>query len=294
MRFKLLVALLITAAMAVTFGLFRSDIMGLTDQGRTLIQNDPGIGSLRRDAIALKDQVFTSTPLKIDTGDSKGELTLKGIISLTNKERLAHNAVALSESSLLNKAAEAKLDDMFDKQYFEHESPDGRGPADLADDAGYRYVIVGENLALGNFGSDAALVKGWMDSPGHRENILREGYREIGVAARQGNFQGKMTWLAVQEFGTSETACPEINATLGAEIETSKASLNVKEADLSSRAQAIDRYEPKRGEEYNQMVNEYNVRVEQYNTLVQLLKKNIELYNTEAQNYNTCLASFSE
>lgn len=280
--------------MAVTFGLFRSDIMGLTDQGRTLIQNDPGIGSLRRDAIALKDQVFTSTPLKIDTGDSKGALTHKGIISLTNKERLAHNAVVLSESSLLNKAAEAKLNDMFAKQYFEHESPDGRGPADLADDAGYRYVIVGENLALGNFGSDAALVQGWMDSPGHRENILREGYREIGVAARKGNFQGKMTWLAVQEFGTSETACPQINATLGAEIETSKTSLSVKEADLTSRAQAIDRYEPKRGEEYNQMINEYNARVEQYNTLVQLLKKNIELYNTQAQNYNTCLASFSK
>ncbi len=294
MRFKLLVAFLIIAALAVTYGIFRSDIVGLSDQGRALIQNDPSIGSLRRDAIALKDQVFTATPLKIDNGDTKGILTVQGIIKLTNKERTTSNVVALSESNLLNKAAEAKLDDMFAKQYFEHQSPEGRGPADLADDAGYHYVIVGENLALGNFGTDAALIKGWMDSPGHRDNILREGYREIGVATRKGNFQGKMTWLAVQEFGTSETACPQINASLGAEIETSKTSLSVKEADLSSRAQAIDRYEPKRGEEYNQMINDYNARVEQYNTLVQLLKKNIELYNTEAQNYNTCLASFSK
>ncbi len=294
MRFKLLVTLLIVIALGATYGIFRSDIMGLTDQGRSLIQNDPGLGSLRRDAIALKDQVFTATPLKIDNGDSKGILTTRGIIELTNKERAQHNAVALQESRLLNMAAEAKLDDMFAQQYFEHESPDGKGPADLADDAGYRYVIVGENLALGNFGTDAALIKGWMDSPGHRENILREGYREIGVAARKGNFQGKMTWLAVQEFGTADTACPQINVALGSDIENSKSSLSAKEADLASRAQAIDRYEPKRGEQYNQMINEYNARVEQYNVLVQLLKKNIELYNTEAQNYNTCLASFSK
>jgi uncharacterized protein YkwD len=53
----------------------------------------------------------------------------------------------------------------------------------LAKKVNYEYVVVGENLAEGDFTSDADLVKGWMDSPGHRANILNTKYEEIGIAS---------------------------------------------------------------------------------------------------------------
>src|SRR6185369_15716694 len=115
---------------------------------------------------------------------------------------------ALKENALLDKAAKKKLDDMFAQQYFEHINPQGKGPSDLAKSVGYDYIAIGENLALGNFKNDAELVQAWMDSPGHRANILNKQYTEIGVAVGQGTYEGKKTWLAVQEFGRPTSSCP--------------------------------------------------------------------------------------
>ena len=61
---------------------------------------------------------------------------------------------ALKENEKLDQAALAKANDMFLKQYFEHVSPTGVGPGDLAQNYGYDYIIVGENLILGNFSSE--------------------------------------------------------------------------------------------------------------------------------------------
>ena len=294
MRYKILVFVLIIGALGTTFLVFKSDIIGLTDQGRALIANDPSVAAFKHDAVALEQQVFTTEPLKLATGVDTGKLTDSGVINLTNKERQLQNVALLKESTILDKSAQAKLNDMFAKQYFEHVSPSGKGPADIDTAAGYTFVIVGENLALGNFGSDAALLDGWMNSPGHRANILRPGYKEIGVAVGEGNYQGKKTWLAVQEFGTPSSVCSVIDTRLAAEIDSGKIALKNKEADLSARETAINQYEPKNGATYNHMIDDYNQHVAEYNTLVTLIKKDIGTYNLEAQNYNTCLASFSK
>jgi uncharacterized protein YkwD len=90
---------------------------------------------------------------------------------------------------------------MFENQYFAHESPTGEKVSDLAKKFGYDFLLIGENLAMGNFSSDEDLVLAWMESPGHRENILNEKYQEIGVAVKKGIFEGKEVWIAVQHFG---------------------------------------------------------------------------------------------
>ena len=108
-----------------------------------------------------------------------------GIISLTNIERKKVGLSELIKDPLLSKAAEIKLQDMFQKQYFQHVSPSGDSVSDVKTKTGYEYIVVGENLALGVFAGDAQVVAAWMASPGHK-NILDSRYQEIGLAVRTG------------------------------------------------------------------------------------------------------------
>lgn len=220
-------------------------------------------------------------------------MTAQGVISETNKQRLAGNLLALKESSLLQKAAEMKIDDMLKQQYFEHISPNGDGPAELAKKSNYDFIIIGENLALGNFKNDLDLVNGWMASPGHRANIMRSTYQEIGVAVRQGVFKGEKTWLAVQEFGTPSLACPTTNKTLLKQLDTDKAELSKQETIINQKKASLDAYQPKDDKTYGNLVREYNNLIEQYNNLVLQSKIRIQEYNLEADAYNNCLKKFN-
>jgi len=148
------------------------------------------------------------SPLHSAYSDPDTFLSREGVLLFTNEVREEFKLEPFLFNELLARAAEAKLQDMFSKQYFAHISPDGRRPADSVRETGYEFLIVGENLAMGNFGSDEKVVDSWMNSPGHRANILREGYLEIGIAVGQGVFDGHETWLAVQAFGTPLNVCP--------------------------------------------------------------------------------------
>src|SRR5262249_8345343 len=126
-------------------------------------------------------------PLRGGDASANVTLTQAGVIKWTNIQRQENGALpALTVNAKLNESAQLKLKDMFAKQYFEHVSPSGVGPDGLANEVGYAYASIGENLALGNFADDRALVQAWMDSPGHRANILGKSYREIGVAVGKG------------------------------------------------------------------------------------------------------------
>jgi len=258
------------------------------------LKNDPGFSMIQRDVADLQETIFTSEPLRFDGSNERSLLTVSGIINETNNERLAGGLGALQESAELRRAAELKVDDMFARQYFEHDSPSGEGPADLAKQAGYDFVIVGENLALGNFETDKVLLEGWMNSPGHRENIMRGAYTEIGVAAKRGLFEGKMTWLAVQEFGTPAKACPGPSQELSNKIDSGKNELKRQETMLQQKKQELDAHEPKRGPQYEAKVRDYNNLIEQYNSLVNEIKNSVEQYNAQAESYNQCLATFAK
>lgn len=254
---------------------------------------DIAITNLHIEKIAtdLTQKISAPPPLRAPTSStSSATLTASPTINETNKQRqLNGNLSPLSANAKLTAAASAKADDMFKNQYFEHVSPSSRGPADLAEDQGYEYILIGENLALGNFSSDADLVTAWMNSPGHRANILNARYTEIGVAVKKGLFEGQMTWLAVQEFGRPLSLCPAVDASLKTAIDGNQKTIDDLSVELTAKKQEIDNYEPKRGREYNQKVDEYNALVAQYNSLIGATKDLISKYNFEINAFNNCL-----
>ena len=180
-------------------------------------------------------------PLRGSSDYPGNPLTPAGILSETNRHRQIDSLPPLILNPTLSLAAENKLKDMFTKQYFDHDSPDGVGPADVVDRVGYKYLRVGENLALGNFTDDADLVRAWMDSPGHRANILSRGFSEIGIAATAGQFDGQSTWLAVQTFSLPVSACPEPETTLQQTFNSKRAHLEQFSAQLSNTKEELQR-----------------------------------------------------
>lgn len=131
------------------------------------------------------------------------EITPDKVIELVNGARLAENVGMLTKDETLMRVARMKADDMFEKGYFAHNSPEGKTPWTWFDKAGYAYEYAGENLAI-HFVRAEEQQRAWMDSPTHRKNILNPEYLEIGVAVRRGFFDGKETTVTVQEFGRRE------------------------------------------------------------------------------------------
>jgi hypothetical protein len=123
------------------------------------------------------------------------------VVDLTNDERKDEHLKKLVRNSLLDEAARLKATHMRDNDYFEHFSPEGVSPWYWFDEVGYDYVHAGENLAV-FFDDSEDVVKAWMKSPLHRDNILKAEYTEIGVATVEAEHEGYKTVFVVQLFGT--------------------------------------------------------------------------------------------
>lgn len=126
------------------------------------------------------------------------------LIELTNSERQKMGLSAVSENEALNKAAALKAQNMFDENYWAHFAPSGKTPWDFILSTGYKFTFAGENLAK-NFYSSDEVVKAWMASPTHRDNLLNPKYKDIGIAVVEGVLNGQKTTLVVQEFGTTQS-----------------------------------------------------------------------------------------
>lgn len=216
-------------------------------------------------------------------------LSVSGVVEETNKHRAQQGLLPLSIDSELQLAAERKLDDMFAQQYFAHESPDGLQPADVISAAGYEYLVVGENLALGNYKDDATLVQAWMDSPGHRANILSQKFSEIGVAVKKAEYEGREVWMAVQEFGTPLTACPTVAKDLLNQINANQAKIATEESALEQRRATLKPQNYESQAEYNRAVNSYNRDVQELNRLINSTKQLVNEYNQRVNEFNKCL-----
>ena len=129
-------------------------------------------------------------------------ITEQNIVSLTNASRQSFGLTALTFNSQLKAAAQTKASDMLAKGYFSHETPDGKTPWDFITAAGYSYLSAGENLAV-NFIEAEDVENAWMNSPGHKANILNQTYQEIGIGIAQGEYQGKEAIFVVQMFGNA-------------------------------------------------------------------------------------------
>lgn len=118
------------------------------------------------------------------------------VTTLVNSERSKAGCGPVSANAQLQTAALRHSQDMAAKGYFDHNSPDGRDPGDRITAAGYRWTTYGENIARGQQ-TAAEVMDGWMNSPGHRANILNCAFKEIGVGVHDAS--GGPWWT--QAFG---------------------------------------------------------------------------------------------
>lgn len=213
-------------------------------------------------------------------------LTANGILTHTNRERTDRGLPVLIPNAQLSAAAGEKVTDMLMRQYFAHNAPDGTNAGDLARREGYEYFTVAENLALGGYSGDADVVRAWMESAGHRHNILNEQFVDIGIATGRGMFEGKDTWFAVQIFGLPQSICSEIDDELNEEIEENKKQLDIWKDELDELEAAID--EENNADERRELVEEYNELANEHNDLLEETEAMVDTYNAQVDAYNGC------
>ncbi|MCQ6245817.1 CAP domain-containing protein [Streptomyces malaysiensis] len=145
-----------------------------------------GIG--RADGPTTGDVYWTAVWARPFTPDGLLRLTSE-VIALTNAERAAARLTPLAQDPRLAAAAQAHSDDMVARDFYSHTGPEGHQPWDRARAAGATHRGIGENIACGQR-SPAEVVRGWMDSPGHRANILKPDFTHIGVGHATGSRAG--------------------------------------------------------------------------------------------------------
>lgn len=147
-------------------------------------------------AISLLATFLSVAPIITGRSGNQGVLayatnvSISGLLSATNSERTGNGVAALTGSSKLNNAAQAKANDMVARDYWSHQTPDGQQPWVFITNAGYEYVAAGENLAYG-FMTSSETVTGWMNSPPHKANLLSGTFTEVGFGfANSPNYVG--------------------------------------------------------------------------------------------------------
>ncbi|MCA1057039.1 CAP domain-containing protein [Rossellomorea aquimaris] len=114
---------------------------------------------------------------------------VKQVIDLTNKERTKNGLSALKADGELENVAEMKSEDMKDKNYFSHTSPTYGSPFEMMQNFGVDYSSAAENIAVGQE-TPQSVVNAWMNSPGHRKNILNGKLTHIGVGIAKDESRG--------------------------------------------------------------------------------------------------------
>jgi uncharacterized YkwD family protein len=133
------------------------------------------------------------TNVNSDTSTTSNQYASE-VLNLVNVERSKAGLKPLKMNATLNKSAQAKAKDMHDKKYFDHNSPTYGTPFQMMNKFGYKYSYAGENIAYGQR-SPKEVMQAWMNSAGHRANILSSNFTEIGIGyVADGNY-----W--VQQFG---------------------------------------------------------------------------------------------
>jgi len=243
-------------------------------------------------------EILSPPPLNIGGPATQVVLLQSQIIAQTNLQRqengnpsttLGTGLPALKENTELDEAASAKANDMFLNQYFEHVSPSGVDPGQLAQSFGYDYIVTGQNLILGNFSSEKEVVQDWMNSPGHRANILNNRYTEIGASIIKGTYKGQTAWIGVQEFGLPLSTCAQPDNNLENESDSNKTQLDTLSSQITDKKNQIDSTNSSSAI-YSQMIDDYNQLIGQYNSLAETTKNIISQYNNQVSDFNNCVA----
>src|ERR1043166_189631 len=124
------------------------------------------------------------------------DITPDSVLSEMNSYRAKQGLAPLRFDPRLVLAAGDRMQDMEDLQYWSHDAPDGRAPVVWLKPRGYDFRFAGENLATG-FETVELLVQGWMESPGHRANIMSPDYDDVGIAVIDGSTTHRATGKSV-------------------------------------------------------------------------------------------------
>ncbi len=134
----------------------------------------------------------TSTNTNNNTGTTSTTMNSdeKEVFDLINKQRISNGLSPLKENSELQRVARIKAQDMVNNNYFSHTSPTYGSPFDMMKSFKISYNTAGENIA-GN-SSNSSAVTAWMNSPGHRANILNSSFNQTGIGVVTGSKYGKI------------------------------------------------------------------------------------------------------
>jgi len=136
-----------------------------------LIQANPQISN--------PSQIYPGQKINIPSIDDVKALEQK-VIDLVNQQRANNGLPALKANWEVSRVARYKSQDMIDKKYFDHQSPTYGSPFNMMETFGIRFSAAGENIAYGQR-TPQDVMNSWMNSPGHRSNILNATYNQIGV-----------------------------------------------------------------------------------------------------------------
>ena len=138
------------------------------------------------------EMIYPGDVITIPENDASARAYEKEVIRLVNVERAKAGLKALTEDWELSRVARFKSQDMRDNNYFSHTSPVYGSPFDMIKNFGITYRSAGENIARGQK-TPQAVVNAWMNSSGHRKNILNASYTKIGVGyVADGNYWTQM------------------------------------------------------------------------------------------------------
>ena len=136
--------------------------------------------------------IYPGQVLSIPTVDAQVSSYEAEVVRLVNAERAKKGLKPLTEDWQLSRVARYKSQDMKDKKYFSHTSPTYGSPFEMMKKFGITYRTAGENIAMGQK-TPQAVVTAWMNSSGHRANILNSSYTKIGVGyVASGNYWTQM------------------------------------------------------------------------------------------------------
>ncbi len=233
------------------------------------------------------------------------KLDASHIIKLTNEYRASLGLIPLRENFQLTHAAEYRANDMINNRYYAHVNPiTGEGPGEAIKDANYQYRTYAENIAMGNWQSNRHIVDGWINSPGHRANIVNPNIKEIGVAIIKDTttpLGRPSAYYGVQLFASPMPDCTrpsEADKALLQEMQRNNDDIwrrvDDKRREIEVLKNRIDR--ETNAATRNRLITDYNRQVGAFNSLAaeargmqESLKLVVQSYNNTINQYKICM-----
>ena len=196
---KRIIGLLLIVLSMLSFSLFTASAMTYhtvvkgDTMWRIATRYEVGLSEIKSANPNIKnpDLIYPGQVLSVPTVDEKADSFEREVVRLVNVERRKNGLSELKYNWQLCRVARYKSEDMRDMGYFSHNSPTYGTPYQMMRSFGITYRTAGENIAKGQV-SPEAVVNAWMNSSGHRANILNPSFTEIGVGFASGNYWTQM------------------------------------------------------------------------------------------------------